>query len=181
MSSPLSDALEAMVNKEFEEREKKIKNRMEVAMDNTEARTKDKIQEIIDEDAVAAYYGGYSPIMYVRIGQLGNSIKPVILSVRGGGTIGFDFGASFDVGAMDHSVLTIRNRKGKTYTYSGHNADEGKILENFRAGEHPNTGVHQGAIWQDGMIGSAAEELKTWVKAGNIRKIFREEIQKLIK
>lgn len=181
MSSPLSDALEAMVERQMAKEEQKVKNRIEIAMDATEDKTKDKIQEIIDEEAVAKYYGGYDPKMYIRTNQLGNAIKPVTHSVRGGSSIGFDLGARFDETTMDHSVLTIKGRNGKQYTYEGHDADELTILENFRAGEHPNTDVNQGAIWQNDMQGHAPEILKNWVKSGGIREIFRAELRKLMK
>ena len=59
-------------------------------------------------------------------------------------------------------------------------ANEEIILQNFRSGEHPNTGVNQGPIWKQGMIGTAPDTLRRWKNSGAIKEIFIEEFRKLL-
>ena len=191
MSSPLSAALRNAVINKVEEIKDDSKNKVVIAMRRTEERVADKIQEIIWRYGLDYYYGGYSPSMYVRTGNLRHSgaIKPFINEFKSGGSIGFQYGAEFDSGLMDHSLLTIcveydRKRDGqhvtKFYTYEDGDVDEDAILSNFRAGIHPNTGVEQGAIWMSGMTGMAPDALRIWKNSGAIQAIFKEELMSLL-
>lgn len=196
MSSPLSDAFRKAAENDKEKQEKKIKNRVELAMENTEKRVADKIQEIIWKDGLDFYYDGYDPVMYVRTGNLRHSgaIAPFINEFKKNGMIGFQYGAEFDESLMDHRVLTIRRewqrkKDGKTmekyYTYENEDVDEKAILDNFRAGKHPlgkpDVFFDQGPIWMNGMTGAAPDTLRLWKDSGAIKKIFKEELHKLKK
>lgn len=192
MSSPLSDAFRNAVIKRAEEIEEKSNNKVITAMRRTEERVAEKIQEIISTYGFDNYYTGYDPVMYVRTRNLRDSgaVKPFINEYKKGAYIGFQYGAEFDAGLMDHSVLTIhveyfrkRDNKyvNKVYSYDDDNVDEEAILNNFRAGIHPNTGVEQGPIWMQGMQGMAPEALRQWKNSGAIQSIFKEELIKLLK
>lgn len=196
MSSPLSDAFKQAVENDKEKQEKKMKNRVEIAMENTEQRVAEKIQEIIWRYGLDFYYDGYSPIMYVRTGNLRHSgaIAPYINEFKKNGMIGFQYGAEFDESLMDHSMLTIkveydRKRDGrhveKFYSYKNEDVDEKAILDNFRAGRHPlgvpDAFFEQGPIWMKGMTGVAPDALRLWKDSGAIKDIFKEEIGKLMK
>lgn len=192
MSSPLSEAFRNAVIKRAEEIEEQSSNKVIIAMRRTEERVAEKIQEIITAYGFDYYYNGYTPTMYVRTDNLRNSgaVKPFINEYKKGGYIGFQYGAEFDAGLMDHSILTIRveyDRKRdnkhveKLYSYEKDNVDEEAILNNFRAGVHPNTSVNQGAIWMQGLEGMAPEALRQWKNSGAIQSIFKEELIKLLK
>ena len=192
MSSPLSDAFRKAVENDKEKQEKRTKNRVEIAMENTEKRVAEKIQEIILREGLDFYYNGYSPKMYVRTDNLRRSgaISPYINEFKKNGMIGFQYGAEFDESLMDHSVLTIkvaydRKRDGahveKIYSYDKEDVNEKAILDNFRAGVHPNTNVKQGPIWMKDMIGAAPDALRLWKDSGAIKAIFKEELDKLMK
>ena len=192
MSSPLSDAFKNAVEDDKKEKEKRSKNRIEIAMANTEKRVAEKIQEIIWQYGLDYYYNGYDPIVYVRTGNLRHSgaISPFISEFKSNGIIGFQYGAEFDAGLMDHRSLTVhveydRKKDGqhveKYYSYEYKDVDEEIILENFRKGIHRKTGVNQGTIWLSGMRGVAPDALKLWRDSGAIKKIFQEELGKLTK
>lgn len=192
MSSPLSDAFRKSVENNKEKQEQKMKNRVEIAMENTEKRVAEKIQEIIWRYGLDYYYDGYNPKMYVRTGNLRHSgaISPYINEFKKNGMIGFQYGAEFDESLMDHRTLTVKveydkKRDGKHvekfYSYENEDVDEKAILDNFRAGIHPNTNVNQGAIWMSGMTGVAPDALRLWKNSGAIKKIFKEELHKLMK
>lgn len=192
MSSPLSDAFRKAAEQHIEGQEKKVKNRVEIAMENTEKRVAEKIQEIIWRYGLDFYYNGYNPIMYVRTGNLRHSgaISPYINEFKKNGMIGFQYGAEFDESLMDHRMLTVkveydRKRDGKHiekyYSYVNEDADEKAILDNFRAGIHPNTDVNQGPIWMKGLTGAAPDALRLWKNSGAIQNIFKEELHKLMK
>ena len=172
MSSPVSDAFKNAVNKKIEEETKKTKNRVEVAMERTEKRVEEKIQEIIEEHALNFYYEGYAPKHYTRTFQLPKAISPITEEFTKGVYIGFNYGASFDEGAMHH----VKRGKSKKKI----EVDEKLILDNFRAGKHPNTGVEQGAIWKQGMTGVAPDVLRAWKNSGAIKEIFMQEFRSLI-
>lgn len=172
MSSPLSDAFRDAVNKKVEQETGKTKNRVEIAMKRTERSVEEKIQEIIEEYALNFYYEGYAPKSYTRTFQLPKAIRPVTEEFKKGAYIGFNYGASFDEGAMNH----IKRGKSKKKI----EADEQLILDNFRAGKHPNTGVEQGAIWMQGMVGSAPDVLRDWKNSGAIKEIFMQEFRSLM-
>ena len=191
MSSPLSDAFRNAVINRVEEIKDESKNKIVIAMRRTEERVANKIQEIIWRYGLDYYYDGYGPSMYVRTGNLRHSgaIKPWINEFKSGGHIGFQYGAEFDAGLMDHSTLTIhveydRKKDGKHitkfYTYEDNDVNEAAILSNFRAGVHPNTGVEQGAIWMPGMTGAAPDALRIWKNSGAIQAIFKEVLMKLL-
>lgn len=192
MSSPLSDAFKNAVNKKVEEIEEKQKTRIEIAMEKTEKRVADKIQEFINRDGMDFYYNGYSPIMYKRTGNLRDSgaVSPCIEETKNSGYVGFRYGATFDETLMDHSGYWIHinyNHKrdggswSKDYWYEDADADEKKILDNFRAGVHPQTFVNQGPIWMSGLQGAVPDAIRTWKDSGAIKDIFMEEFQKLRK
>lgn len=172
MSSPLSDALQKAVENKLEEETRKTKNRVEIAIEKTEKRVEDKIQEIIETDALNFYYEGYTPKHYKRTFQLPKAISPVTNEFTKGVYIGFDYGASFDASKMCHVKRGKSKRKIK--------ANEKIILKNFRSGEHPNTGVSQGPIWMQGMIGSAPDALREWKNSGAIKEIFMQEFRNLL-
>jgi hypothetical protein len=190
MASPLSDALKKAVIKRVEQEEGAIKNRVEIAMERTEERVAQKIQEIIDIDAIDFFYKGYNPSVYVRTNQLRDSgaIAPYINEFKKNGYVGFQYGAVFDETLMDHSwyeiLRTWTNKDGtkKEKYYKVHNeeVDEKAILDLFRAGIHKRALV-QGDIWMSGMIGCAPDVLRQWKDSGAILKIFKEEFDKLKK
>ena len=173
MSTPLSDAFRKAANEKMKEVEGKQKNRVEIAMERTEKRVEDKRQEIIEEYALNFYYDGYTPKSYKRTYQLPRAIWPLILEFRHGGQIGFNYGANFNANFMNHTKRGKSKRKIEP--------DEEIILDNFRAGKHPNTGVEQGSIWMPGMEGNAPDAIRAWKNTGAIQKIFMEEFRKLTK
>ena len=188
MPSPLSDALNQAINKHKEETEKKLKNNVQLAMDATERKVKEKMEWFIKVLGTGGYYNEYTPSMYNRTGQLKNAIMSHTESFDDGRQVGFDFGAKFNEDLMDHSTyyLTIRYRHrkdagewSKTYLYHDDNPDETAILENFRAGVHPNTGVNNGPIWMPGNVGFVPDEIRKWVNSGGIATIFKSELKKL--
>lgn len=195
MSSPLSDALEKAVNQKLEEVEKKTKNRVEIAMDNTETIVRDKIGEFI-KDGLKSYYDGYKPSMYVRTNQLKDSgaAMPKTKPFNRNGVVGFKYGAIFDEGRMDHSVYMLnmiyKHKKDggvwqRQYEYHDDDVNEKDILDNFRFGIHPNTGVEQGIFWrmeeEGGREGSIVDAIINWKKDGAIKDIFLDEFKKLMK
>lgn len=188
MSSPLSDHLKQAIEEHKAETEKKLKNNVQIAMDNTEKRVKEKVEWFIQRLGVNGYYNEFTPSMYNRTFQLGKAVTSYTESFDDGRQVGFDFGAKFNEDLMDHSVyyLTIRYKHRKdagewttTYLYHDDDPDEAAILANFRAGEHPNTGVNNGPIWMQGRIGFVPDEIRKWVKNGFLAKIFKEEMKKL--
>ena len=195
MSSPLSDALENAVNNKIEELKERQKNRIEIAMERTEERVKDKIGHMIKE-GLDEYYEGYSPYMYVRTNQLkdSGSVSAKTKQFKKNGIIGFQYGAIFDESKMDHSVYMLniihKHKKDsgvwqRQYKYIDEDVDEKMILDNFRFGEHPNTGVNQGLFWQMESEGERAgkipDAITEWKKSGAIKEIFLNELQKLKK
>lgn len=173
MSSPLSDAFRNAVSNKMKEEEKKQKNRVEIAMERTENRVEEKIQEIIEEYALNFYYDGYTPRSYKRTYQLPRAIWPFIQEFRKSGQIGFNYGANFDASLMNHKKRGKSKRKIEP--------DEEIILDNFRAGIHPNTGVEQDSVWMPGMEGNTPDAIRAWKNSGAIQKIFMEEFGKLTK
>lgn len=193
MSSPLSDAFEKAVEQKVEEQKEKAKNRIEIAMDNTEQRVKEKISEMIRVEGLESYYSGYTPSMYVRTNQLKNSgaASAKTESFNRNGTVGFKYGARFDESLMDHSEyllhIVYKHKKDngtweKDYLYHDDDVNEKKILDNFRFGIHPNTGVEQGIIWkmdsEGGRDGAIPNAIKNWKNSGAIKNIFLEELKK---
>ena len=184
MSSPLSEALKGAVESHKKEEEKRKKNRAELAMERTAKRVEDEINQLI-EQYTEAYYTGYTPKVYSRTDNLRDSgvMKAYTEEHKSNGYIGFEYGAEFDAGLMDHSTLTlwpgrIRKRDGQPYTYPNPDVDEEKILEQFRIGNHPNTGVNTGSIWGPQLSGEIPKILRAWGKSGRIKKIFLEEFYK---
>lgn len=191
MSSPLSDAFKNAVNNKAEEIEEKSNNKVKIAMRRTEDRVREKISEIIEIYGMDFYYGGYKPSMYVRTNNLRESgaVSPFIGEFTKSGYIGFQYGAEFNEDLMDHSeyylniVYKRKKHEGswsKKYLYHDDDVNEKEILDNFRAGVHPNTPVRQGAIWLKDMKGVAPDALRQWKNSGAIQKIFKEEFGKLI-
>ena len=173
MSTPLSDAFRKAANEKIKEVEGQQKNRVEIAMERTEKRVADKIQEIIEVYGLNFYYEGYDPKWYKREYQLPKAVWPMVDEFTQNGYIGFNYGANFEANNMHHS------KRGKSK--SKIKANERIILANFRAGIHPNTEVEQGAIWLKGMYGAAPDALRQWKNSGAIKDIFMEEFRNLMK
>ena len=196
MSSPLSDALEKAIDKKIEKLEERQKNRVEIAMEKTEERVKEKIGEIIKSEGLDPYYEGYSPSMYVRTNQLKNSraVSAKTEPFNKNGLVGFRYGARFDESKMDHTVymlnMVYKHKKDsgiwqRQYEYHDEDVDEKEILDNFRFGIHPNTGVEQGIFWQMESEGERSgripDAIIAWKKNGAIKEIFLDELRKLKK
>lgn len=199
MSSPWSDALENALNKKAEELKEKQKNRIEIAMEQTEARVKEQIGAFI-KDGLQDYYEGYDPVMYVRTEQLMKSgaASPKTESFKKNGLVGFRYGARFDPDRMDHSVyelkIVYKHKKDsgqweKKYTYHDDDVNEQDILDNFRFGLHPlgarGAFIDQGIFWkmenEGGREGSIVDAIIQWKQSGAIKNIFLEELKKLKK
>ena len=200
MSSPLSDALNKAVNKKVEEFEEKSKNKFEIALEKTEERVRQKVDEILERDGLDFYYSGYKPHMYVRTNQLRDSgaVSAKTESFNKNGMMGFSYGAVFNEDLMDHSVyelhMVYKHKKDggkweRNYTYYDDDVDEKKILDNFRFGLHPlgvpGAYIDQGIIWkteeEGGREGRVVDKIKKWKQSGAIKDIFLEELQKLKK
>lgn len=184
MSSLPSDVIKRTIEEHKEETEKNVKNRAEIAMERTAKRIENEINQLI-EKYTESYYSGYTPKVYSRTGNLKDSgaMKAYTEEHRSNGFIGFEYGAEFDAGLMDHSTLTLypgrmRKRDGAPYTYPNPDADEEKILENFKIGQHPNTSVNTGSIWGPELSGAIPDILREWGKSGKIKSIFLEEFYK---
>jgi hypothetical protein len=196
MSSPLSDAFKNAINRKTDEIEKDSKNKVVIAMRNTEERVREKIKEIIEVYGMTPYYNGYTPSMYVRTNNLRDSgaVSPFINEYKKNGYIGFQYGANFDEDLMDHSeyylhmVYKRKKHEGqweRDYLYHDDDVNEKDILDNFRAGKHPlgkkGAFFEQGPIWMKDMNGMAPDALREWKNSGAIQDIFKEELMKLLR
>ena len=191
MSKILKQAAEACADEIENEEDKKIK----IALNNTMRIVEEKLDEIIRNSMVEAYYSGYSPIEYIRSYQLKNSVKSYAEPYNSGTASGFTFGAIFDEKKMNHSTYKIKLRwyrkrkkewKEATYTVTPdkrtREVDELKILESFQYGIHPNASgpvTNAFPLWTDDMDGAVPELIESWVENGGIADIFLNELNKL--
>lgn len=198
ISKIVNNATESCANEIEKDADKKIK----IALNKTMQRVEKKVDEIIEEYMVEAYYNGYSPIEYIRSRQLGKSAKSYTDLFTSGSTMGFNFGVEFDEKKMNHSTYKIkarwyRKRKKEwaeqTYTVKSknyNNAKELAILDAFQNGIHPNavlagaTSTPNGSpMWindsNDEPYGCVPAIVEAWVDDGGIRDIFLEELNKL--
>ena len=195
ISKMLKQAAESCAKEIEREEDKKIK----IALNNTMVRVEEKLDEILTEYMVNAYYNGYSPTSYVRSFQLGNAVKSYTEAHNLGTVSGFTFGAIFDESKMNHSLLRIRVRyylkrqkkwveqeyplKKSGYT---HKANELAILEAFQDGIHPNatpsgmTNTPNGTpLFNDAQEGAVPDIIESWVENGGIQDIFLQELNNL--
>lgn len=128
---------------------KEDKKRIALAFEKIKKETEKKIREAIKIAMIDNYYYGYSPITYVRTGQLNNSVAPLIIDDSDNSGLSFSFGVKTSPPkgpkAMKHDKLTVRvtNKKGEerlyTYTVKEYNPKlEEEIFGNFMQGIHPN-------------------------------------------
>lgn len=127
---------------------KKDKDRISLAFEQIKKETTKKISEAIKVAAINNYYDGYNPLVYVRSGQLSNSLAPLIVDDSDNSGMQFSFGIKrtkpYGPSAMKHDTLTMRvvNKQGEERFYSYHikNYDplvEKIIFNNFMEGVHP--------------------------------------------
>ena len=191
MSKILKQAAEACANEIEKEEDKKIK----IALNNTMRIVEEKLDEIIKNSMVEAYYNGYSPIEYIRSHQLKNAVKSYADPYNFGTRLGFTFGADFDEKKMNHSTYKIKVRWYRKRKKEWHEAiytvtpdkrtrevDELKILEAFQGGIHPNASydaTNAAPLWTDDMEGEIPRLIESWVDNGGIADIFLNELNKL--
>ena len=95
------------------------------------------------------YYDGYDPSVYVRTGQLWNSLGPLIIDESDYNNFQFSFGIKRTPpkgpSAMKHDEIRIKveNKKGQIKIYKYKDKDytpevEKIIFSNFMEGIHPN-------------------------------------------
>lgn len=195
MSKMLKQAVKSCADEIEREEDKKIK----IALSRTMQKVEEKLDEILQEYMVKAYYSGYSPVEYIRSHQLEKAVKSYTESYTSGTTMGFEFGALFDEAEMNHSTYKIkvkwyRKRKKEwveqTYTITPEKrtrkVNELAILEAFQDGIHPNavsagfTSTPNGSpLFDDNKMGTVPEIIEAWVENGGIQDIFLEELYKL--
>ena len=61
--------------KAYEDYAKEINKNLRIALDRTMAKAEDRLNEIIQEEAIQNFYEGYFPHVYNRTWQLPNAIK----------------------------------------------------------------------------------------------------------
>ena len=192
ISKNMKQAAESFVGEMEREEDKKI----QIALKRTMVKVEEKLDEILTEYMVNAYYRGYNPIEYVRSKQLGNAVKSYTEPHSLGTVSGFSFGAVFDENKMNHSTYKIKvkwysKRKKqwneKEYKVKNNkNVSELAILEAFQDGIHPNavpagfTSTPNGTpLFDDDMNGVVPAIIESWVESGGIQDIFLEELNKL--
>lgn len=204
MSKMLKKAVQEYTDEIAQEENKKI----QTALDNTMERIKEEIDKYL-ELMSSAYYDGYDPISYIRTMQLQNKstrpVNPHARIVQNGNMSSLRFGVTWDEDSMNHSSYTIKARwydkkkkkwkdvkKRATYTVTpgkktGKKVDEGKILEFFQEGIHPNA-VPEGwtefptpsPLFTESREGAIPELIEEWVDSGELQKIFNDELKKII-
>ena len=128
---------------------KKDKERIALAFEQIKEKTTVKISEAIKKAMIDNYYNGYDPFIYIRTGQLENSVAPLIIDDSDNSGFRFDFGIKTSPpkgsSAMKHDTLSVRvtkkNGEEKIYTYKVKDYDpkiESLIFNNFMEGIHPN-------------------------------------------
>lgn len=122
----------------------RVLQEFDAAVHRVAGRIQQRMEEI-RQDMLTEYYGGYSPIMYSRTGQLNNAISSIVEASASGDTATIRLGLEADASAMDHSLLTIIVSNPKMgrfgFTINKDDVNEEMILENFFKGEHPNVGT----------------------------------------
>ncbi len=165
------------------------KKRIEIAFQKIKKKVENKIIDIIHKDAMHNYYDGYDPIMYVRTGQLWNSLSPLIIDESDYNNFQFSFGIKRTPpkgpSAMKHDEIKVRvtNKKGeiKIYTYKDKDYDpndpkvEKIIFSNFMEGIHPNARGETKTTHVDKAINKALDQLLT---DGTIDKIIIDVFSK---
>lgn len=199
MASDMSKIVKQAARSCADEIEREEDRKIKIALDKTMVLVEEKLDEILTEYMVAAYYNGYSPVEYIRSLQLGKAVKSYTDPYTSGTTMGFEFGAIFDEKKMNHSTYKIkvrwyRKRKKQwaeqTYTVTPkkrtRKVDELAILESFQDGIHPNavpagftSTPNASPLFNDDKNGIVPEVIEAWVEDGGIQDIFLEELNKL--
>lgn len=199
----MASVVENEFTRAWEEAVKEIDKKMEVAFQRTMKRIEAELFEVMKEVTVRNFYGGYSPIVYQRTGQLKNAISLEVDDMSHGNIMSFNVSPMYDESTMDHSVYQVKavykHRKkdkktgkikytGKTSTYKYTVAlkkkpDEEQIMEmTLGAGYHPRVGTAGtiAPIWldDDEDTGVLFDSLEKYVNE-NASKIFNEEYNKL--
>ena len=128
---------------------KEDKKRIALAFEQIKKKTANKIQEAIKTAMIDNYYNGYDPLVYIRTGQLENSVAPLIIDDSDNSGLQFSFGIKTSPpkgsSAMRHDRLLVRvtkkNGEEKIYSYKVKDYDPGiekLIFNNFMNGVHPN-------------------------------------------
>lgn len=207
MASEMSKVLRRAVDAYTEEMAKEENKKIEIALDNTMKRIKDKVEEYLKRMS-AAYYKGYDPISYIRTLQLHKSdtrpVNPNAKIQTSGNVSTLTFGVTWDASTMNHSNYTIKARwydkkhkkwkdvkKTKTYTVEvgkkkGASPDEETILNFFQEGIHPNA-VPEGMtgyftpepLFTEGKEGYIPDLIGEWLDTGELQEIFNSELKKL--
>ena len=196
MASDISKKLKQAAESFADEMEREEDKKIQIALKRTMIKVEEKLDDILTEYMVNAYYRGYSPIEYVRSKQLGRAVKPYTEAHNFGTVSGFSFGAIFNENKMNHSTYKIRvkwyRKRKKQWVEKEYqvkkkkNVNELAILEAFQDGIHPNavpagfTSTPNGMpLFDDDMNGVVPEIIEAWVEGGGIQDIFLEELNKL--
>ena len=208
MASEMSKMLRKAVDHYTDQMAQEENKRIEIALDKTMDKIKEKVEEYLQVMS-RAYYKGYDPISYIRTMQLQRpETRPVNPNARiktSGDISTLTFGVTWDESTMNHSSYSIKARwydkknkkwkdvkKTKTYTVTpgkrkpGSVPKEEKILEFFQEGIHPN------AVWE-GITGFATpmplftedkegyipDLIDEWLDTGELQEIFNNELRKL--
>lgn len=169
--------------KELVEQDKK---RIEIAFEKIKKKVEKKIIDIIHQDAMHNYYDGYEPSVYVRTGQLWNSLEPLIIDESDYNNFQFSFGIKRTPpkgpSAMRHDEIRVKveNKHGeiKIYTYKDKDYSpmvEKIIFRNFMEGIHPNARGETDTTHVDNAVNRALDQLLT---DGTIDKIIQEVFSK---
>ena len=162
------------------------KKRIEIAFEKIKQKVENKIVEIIHKDAMHNYYDGYEPSVYVRTGQLWNSLGPLIIDESDDNNFQFSFGIKRTPpkgpSAMRHDEIRVKvekkNGEIKIYTYKDKDyspAVEKIIFNNFMQGIHPNARGESQTTHVDNAINKALDQL---LSDGTIDKIINDVFSK---
>ena len=191
MASNISKNMEKAMAEAMNEIDKK----MEKAFKNAMKRIEPKLFEVMKKASVKNFYGGYSPRVYQRTGQLNNAISLRLKDTSYGDMFAFNILPKYDESSMDHSeydiIATYKHKKnkkltGKVSTYKCHvklkkKPDEEAIMEmTLGAGYHPKIGTAgtDAPIWTEDDEGVLIDALEAYVNK-NFEKFFNEEYDKL--
>lgn len=209
MASEMSNLLRRAVNEYTDEIAKKENKNIEIALDRTMDRIKEKVEEYL-KIMSSAYYKGYDPISYIRTMQLQKSatrpVNPSAKITTHGNMTSLSFGVTWDESTMNHSKYTVKARwydkkrkkwkdvkKSKTYTVNvgkkgGSPVDEEAILELFQEGIHPKASLEgmtsfptpSPLFTEETKEGYIPDLITEWVESGALQEIFNDELRKLI-
>lgn len=209
MSSDMSRMLGRAISEYTDEMAKEENKKIEIALDRTMDRVKEKVEEYLQLMS-QAYYDGYDPVSYIRTMQLQKSatrpVNPSAKITTHGNMTSLSFGVTWDEETMNHSSYTIKARwydkkhkkwkdvkKRKTYKVNpgkkgGSSVDEGKILNFFQEGIHPNFSLEGitsdptpiPLFTEDTKKGYIPDLITEWVESGALQEIFNDELRKLI-